>query len=180
MQLLLALSPLLCFFLAEYAAGMAAGLWAAAALATMLSIVALRSPVHQGRLLELTALILFGVLAACVGLFKLHWAMPGMRMVIESVLMLVMGGSIFLGQPFSLGYTATQLRPEQRLSPRFLRMNYLISAAWTVALLVLVSIDAVKYLHPQAQRIATVAGVCVLMAVSSFTVWYPRKRNRLR
>lgn len=66
-------------------------------------------------------------------------------------------------------------------SQEFVRINYVISAAWAVAFGVLVLADVVMAFMPELPRAGSVlATVVALAAAAWFTGWYPEQRRRVR
>jgi hypothetical protein len=63
---------------------------------------------------------------------------------------------------------------ERSDSPRFLRVNYVISAAWALAFAVLALADALMEYVPTVPRSAGIAlTIVAILAAMKFTRWYP-------
>jgi hypothetical protein len=182
-NLLLAFAPFIVFVVGERLFGMPAGLDGAALTAAALLV---RDLVTQGRspkLLGIGTLLLFGGLALLVPLVGGEWSIADLRLRVDAGLLLIVLLSMVLGRPFSMQYAREDLdHPvdrQHRDSPEFLRIHYVISAAWAAAFGVLVLGDAVMAFMPTAlpEAGSVLVPALALAAAAWFTVWYPEQRR---
>lgn len=96
-------------------------------------------------------------------------------------LVLIVLASLALRQPFSLQYARERVERSQWEHPDFLRINYVISAAWAIAFAVLVLADLVMATMPALPHAgAVVATVLALFAAAWFSDWYPQRQRLSR
>ncbi|TQK04856.1 hypothetical protein [Herbaspirillum sp. SJZ107] len=180
MNLLLAFAPFIVFVVAERLAGIAAGLGAAAAVSAYLLIRDLLTPGRGIKLLELGTFFLFGLLTLYALAMHPQWPIAAVRLRVDAGLMLIVLASMVLRQPFSLQYAREQVAREHWDSPAFLRVNYVISAAWAAAFGVLVLADLMMVYVPALPHAGSlVATVAALAAAAWFTGWYPAQRRHM-
>jgi hypothetical protein len=172
MNILLGLLPFLVFALLERAAGLSAGLSAAALTALALCLRDWTGPRQHCGLIELLSLLLFGTLAVYAGVYAPRWSVMGVRIAVDAVLLMVMLVSMLIGRPFTLGYTRPDADPALWLSPRFIRSHYVVSGMWTAALAVVVLVDALILVWPGTALAGAGAMVLALLAASRFTRRY--------
>jgi hypothetical protein len=142
---------------------------------TILAAVALvRDLVTPGRrikLLEIGTLLLFGALTVYALTNDVQWSIAAVRLRVDAGLMLMVLASIALPQPFTLQYAREAVGREHWHSPDFVHINYVISAARTVAFRVLVLADIVMAYVPALPHSTGV------IATVKFTSWYPEQRG---
>lgn len=81
-----------------------------------------------------------------------------------------------VGQPFTLQYARESVAPEYWDSPEFLRTNYVISAAWALAFVVLIAVDLVLLFTPAIpQHLGILATIAALVVAAKFTAAYPER-----
>lgn len=172
MNILIGLLPFFVFALVERLAGISAGLCAGALSALVLCARDWTGPRRHSGLIELVSLLLFGALAVYAGLYAPHWTVIGVRLVVDTALLLVMLSSMLIGRPFTLGYAKANGDPADWLSPRFIRSHYVVSGVWTAALGVVVLADAMILLWPRATLAGVAVIVAALLAAGRFTARY--------
>jgi hypothetical protein len=183
MNLLLAFAPFIVFVVLERLFGIPAGLDGAALTAAALLVRDLLVRGRSPKLLGTGTLLLFGGLALLVPLIGGDWSIADVRLRVDAGLLLIVLLSMVLGRPFSLQYAREDM--DQRVerqhgeSPDFLRIHYVISAAWAAAFGVLVLGDAVTAFMPGAlpQAGSVLVPALALLAAAWFTGWYPEQHR---
>ena len=117
---------------------------------------------------------LFGVLALYKGFIQPGLAYGAVLLAVDGGLLAIAIFSIVLHEPFTLQYAREQVAPEQWEAPAFLRANYVVTAVWTGALLVMTLADAAALLVPIVSVTdAAVAGLVALALALTFSLRYP-------
>jgi len=179
MNLLLAFAPFIVFVVAERLASILVGLAAGAVAAAALLMRDLITPGRSVKLLEVGTLLLFGGLTLLQLAMGEQWSIADVRLRVDAGLLLIVLLTMVLGRPFSLQYARERVAPEYWEQPDFLRVNYVISAAWALAFGVLVVADVVIDFVPGLPRTGgVVAIVAALWAAAWFTGWYPERHQR--
>jgi signal transduction histidine kinase len=174
MTLLLAFSPFAAFAIVERLFGVVDGLGAGAFVAAILLLRDAISAQRKVKLLEIGTTLLFAALAIYAVVFDVQWSVAAVRLRVDAGLAFVVLASIALRQPFTLQYARETLSRDRLDSPRFLRVNYVISAAWAVAFTVLALADALMEYVPAVPRSAGIAlTIVAIIAAMKFTRWYP-------
>jgi hypothetical protein len=88
-------------------------------------------------------------------------------------------GSLAIRKPFTLGIARTMAPREVWETPRFHRVNVVITAVWAAAFTVAASsLTLVLSLSPHATAVVVTVKVLAFMAPVAFTVWYPKRVQR--
>jgi hypothetical protein len=138
MGILQAFAPFIAFAIVDRVVGSVEGLLAAAAISLALLgrdwFTLGRSP----KALEIGTAVLFTALAlhACLG--RPTWSVIGVRLCVDAGLLLIVLGSMALRRPFTLQYARESVPEAAWGTPEFLRVNYVITAAWAAAFAVMV------------------------------------------
>ena len=175
MQVILGFAPFIAFALLTRVTGVAASLWAAAAIA------AARAARHYfaGRslkILEIGSAVLFGLAALSVSLTQSAWSLPIVRAIVDAGLLAIVLLSIAVRQPFTLQYAREQVPPEVQASPLFFKVNVAISAVWGLAFTVSLIADLAMEYAPGAPLWLDIAAiVAALVGAVRFTQWYPKR-----
>jgi len=179
MQMLLSFVPFIVFALLTPVSGIAPGLWAAAVVALALTA---RERVAGGgpiKILEAGTVLLFGSLALVTTLAQAQWSILGVRVAVDGGLFAIMVASIAVRRPFTLQYARQQVPAEAQNSPLFWHVNYAVTAAWAVAMAVVVAADlAMEYVAGLPLWVGTLVLLAALYAAFRFTQWYPAYRTR--
>lgn len=134
---------------------------------------------RQIKVLEAGTFLLFAGLCVYAVLCARHWSVMEVRLLVDIGLLTIVLVSMLIGQPFTLQYAREQVPREVWVKPAFVRGNYIISAAWAVALVVLVAADLLLVLVPTAPTwIAIAATLAAIGAAAKFTLWYPAQANK--
>ncbi len=117
---------------------------------------------------------LFGALALYKGFIQPGLAYGTVLVAVDGGLLAIVVLSLALHEPFTLQYAREQVAPEQWAAPSFLRANYVVSAVWTAALLIMTVADAAALLVPAVSLAdAAVAGLVALALALTFSLRYP-------
>jgi hypothetical protein len=176
MGMLLAFAPFIAFALVDRAVGATEGLVAGTAVSAAFLIRDWITPGRSPKLLEIGTALLFGTLAAYAILGGPTWSIVGVRLCVDLGLLLIVLASLALRRPFTLQYAREQVAPEFWNSQQFVRTNYVITAAWALAFVVMVLADLMLLTMPELPpRIAIITTVVALIAAIKFTGWYPER-----
>jgi hypothetical protein len=175
--MLLAFAPFIAFAAIDRLVGPMEGMFAGFAV----SVVLLIREWSQGRgakVLEIGTAVLFGALASYAWLANPAWSLWGVRLVVDSGLLLIVLVSIAIRQPFTLQYARERVPEDVQASAEFVRTNYVITAAWALAFAVMVAADLVlTYMPDLPQRFGIIPTVLALVGVFKFTAYYPERRG---
>ncbi len=177
MNILLAFSPFLAFVVIERLLGILPGLLAGAALSIALLVLDRVRGGGPPKLLEVGTAVLFVALAAWSWLHGgNHWSIGQVRLRVDLGLLFIVLLSIAVRRPFTLQYARQGVPAEVASSPRFLRVNDVISAVWAGAFALMVVADLLLVYAPELPvQLAIIVTVVALLVAVKFTGWYPRK-----
>jgi hypothetical protein len=179
MSLLLAFAPFVAFVIIERVFSVPLGLMAGALIALLMLLRDLAHPARRVKLLEIGTALLFSTLAAYAFFNDVQWSIAAVRLRVDGGLTLIVLISIALRQPFTLQYAREKVDPALWDSLRFLRVNYVISAAWALAFAVLTLADLLMAYVPQLPHSAgIILTVLAIVAALRFTSWYPAQAAR--
>jgi hypothetical protein len=178
MGMLLAFAPFIAFAGIDRLAGSVEGLLAGFAVSAVLLLRDRLSLNRSPKLLEIGTAVLFGVLALYTLFAHPAWSIMGVRLVVDAGLLLIVILSIVVGQPFTMQYAREQVPQALWTSREFIRTNYVVTAAWALAFVVLVAADVVLLTMPDLPpRFGIIATVLALVGAFKFTGWYPERRR---
>ena len=178
MGILLAFAPFIAFAVLDRffgaTTGLAAGALVSAALLARDWLAARRSP----KILEMGTFILFGVMALYAVLGGPQWSVIGVRLRVDAGLLLIVLVSMAVRQPFTLQYAREQVDRGLWSSPAFIKTNYVITAVWALAFLVMVLADLVMLYMPDVpMRVGIFVTIAALVGAVKFTGWYPEHQG---
>jgi hypothetical protein len=175
MNIVLSFIPFIAFALLSGPFGPVTALLVAA-LASALLLVRGRIAGESPKILELGSFVLFAGLAAWCWLGRADLSPVAVKLAVDVGLLAIVLISMAIGRPFTLQYAREQVPPEYWQSPRFLRVNQIITGVWALAFLAGVVMDLVTMFRPAVPTAVHVAVVVVsLLAAIKFTQWYPKK-----
>ena len=181
MGILLAFAPFIVFILADRLVGPTLGLCAGAVVSVGLLVRYWITPGRTPKILEIGTALLFGGLALYAVLGAPTWSVIGVRLCVDTGLLLIVLVSMAVGRPFTLQYAREQVTPEFWNRPEFIRANYIITAIWALAFLVTVIAElALLYVPSLPPLVGIVAIVLALVGAVKFTGWYPERVRRLQ
>ena len=129
-------------------------------------------------MLEIGTAILFGSLALYAVLDSPNWSIVGVRLRVDAGLLLIVLLSIAIRRPFTLQYAREQVDRGSWDTPEFVRTNYIITAAWAAAFVVMVIADLILLYAPDVPpRIGIIATILALVGAIKFTSWYPERQQ---
>jgi hypothetical protein len=176
MGILLAFAPFIGFALVDRLVGATPGLFTGAIVSAALLVRDWTTPGRAPKVLEIGTALLFGGLALYAVLGQPTWSVIGVRLCVDTGLLLLVLVSMAVGRPFTLQYAREQVAPEFWSSPEFVRTNYAITAVWALAFLVMVAAElALLYVPSLPRRVGVVAIVLALVGAVKFTGWYPER-----
>ncbi|MEV0387165.1 hypothetical protein [Nonomuraea sp. NPDC050643] len=84
-------------------------------------------------------------------------------------------GSLAIRRPFTLGIARTMAPERVRGTPRFHRVNVVITTVWAAAFTTAaLALTLVLYASPHATTLVIAIKVATFAAPAAFTAWYPR------
>lgn len=174
MGILLAFAPFIVFAIVDRLGGATEGLVAGAAISAVLLARDWMSPGRTPKVLEIGTAVLFVGLALYAVLGGPTGSIIGVRLAVDAGLLLIVLVSIAIRRPFTLQYARETVAREYWDQPAFVRTNYVITAAWTLAFVVLVIADLTLLYEPDVPpRVGIMATILALIAAFKFTGWYP-------
>jgi hypothetical protein len=172
MNLVIGFAPFILFtLLSRLSADLA--LWVAFAAAF---VVTIRDFVESPslRLLDAGSFVLFAILALGRGFLDPNLSLAAARFIAEIALALLLGLSLAMKRPFSIDYARLDPREAGWPPHLFLKVNYLVSGAWTAAFLAMAAADGAVAFDPRLPLYASIAvSVLALGLAITFTLRYP-------
>jgi hypothetical protein len=122
------------------------------------------------------------VLFAGIGLYLVlcdpTFSALGVKLSVDIGIFVISLGSLLVRRPFTLQYAIESVPVETAAMPGFLTANYIITAAWTVAALLMMVANIVLLYFP---GLPVWLGLAVAFAARNsaiyFTKWYPEYRQ---
>jgi len=173
MAIFLILAPYGAFSFLMLATSATVSLFAAAG--TCLVVIAIDAV--RGRSIKILG-VGSAVLFAGLGLYLLvwhpTWSNSAVRLAVDAGVLTISLGSMLLRRPFTLQYAIEAVPAETAAIPGFLRANYIITGAWTVAtLLMLASNVAMLYVPGLPFWTGLAIAFAARYSALYFTRWYP-------
>jgi hypothetical protein len=169
MKILLGFTPFVAFMIAARFFDVTSGLIAGAIVAAALVLRNLRAP----KILELGTLVVFVVILVYAVATHATLSVIALRLCVDIGLFCVVLVSMLVRRPFTLQYAREQVPMEYWDSPQFLRINYMITAAWAAAFGVMVLAEAALLAIPALPpAIGFGAIIAALLGAAVFTRVY--------
>jgi len=130
MGILLAFAPFIAFAVVDRLVGPTQGLFAGVIVSVTLLARDWVTPGRTPKILEIGTALLFAGLAVYAVVGQPTWSVIGVRLCVDTGLLLIVLVSMAVGRPFTLQYAREQVAPEFWSSPEFARTNYVITAMW--------------------------------------------------
>jgi hypothetical protein len=148
---------------------------AAVALATVvLDVVRGRSI----KLLPAASAVVFAGTAVYLNVFDPALGSSKAKLAVDAGIFAISLGSMLFRFPFTLQYALEAVPAETAAMPGFLRANYIITSAWTLAaLLMMLSNMAVLYVPGLPIWLSLVVAFAARNSAVAFTKWYPQYRK---
>jgi hypothetical protein len=176
MGILLAFAPFIVFAIIDRLTGSMAGLTAGAVVSAALLLRDWLTPGRTPKVLEIGTTLLFAGLALYTFLAAPAWSIMGVRLRVDTGLLLIVLVSLAIGRPFTLQYAREQVAPEIRDRPEFFRTNFLITTVWALAFAAMVIADLILVYMPNTPpRIGIIITILALVGAYKFTAWYPKQ-----
>jgi hypothetical protein len=175
MTLILGFAPFILFaLLSRLSADLA--LWTAFAAAF---VVTIRDFVERPtlRLLDGTSLALFGLMALARGFITPDLSLAAVRAIVDAVLLVATTVSLLRRRPFSQQYASGETGGRVWPLPLFLRVNYIISAAWAGAFGAMTLADTAVTLSPVPLDVGVAVNIIALACAITLTLRYPARQS---
>jgi hypothetical protein len=144
-----------------------------------LAVIAL--DVWRGRSVKLLgagSAIVFAGLGAYLTLLDPSLSRSAVRFFVDAGIFAISAGSMLIRYPFTLQYAIEAVPAETAGMPGFLRANYIITAAWTAAaLLMMLANMAVLYVPGLPIWLSLAIAFAARNSAVYFTKWYPQYRR---
>ena len=105
-------------------------------------------------------------------------SVSGIKLAVDAGLFMVTLGSILVGKPFTLQYALEVVDAETAKLPGFIKANYLITAVWTLSMVLMMAGNAALIYVP---GLPLWSGLLIAFAARNsavyFTKWYPEYRK---
>lgn len=130
------------------------------------------------KLLPSASAVVFAGVAVYLNLVDPGFVGSKAKLAVDTGIFVVSLGSMLIRHPFTLQYALESVPPETAAMPGFLRANYIITSAWTLAaLLMMVSNMAVLYVPGLPIWLSLAVAVAARNSAVVFTKWYPQYRR---
>ena len=177
MTIFLILAPYGAFALLMLVSSTAVSLFAGASIC--LAVIAY--DMARGRSLKILgagSVVVFAAVGSYVTLIDPQLSVSGVKFAVDAGIFLVTLGSIVAGKPFTLQYALEVVDAETTKLPGFIKANYIITWAWTGAMLLMMAGNAALIYVP---GLPLWSGLLVAFAARNsaayFTKWYPEYRR---
>jgi hypothetical protein len=177
MTIFLILAPFGAFGLLMLVTSAAISLFATAALC--LAIIA-HDVIRGGsiKMFMAGAVIVFGALGCYVTLIDGNWSGVAVRLAVDGGFLAIALLSIAIRLPFTLQYARESVDHATTLLPGFMRANYIITWAWTGAIVLMMIADIMMiYLPSLPLWIGLGVAFAARNSAVYFTKWYPQYRR---
>ena len=118
--------------------------------------------------------MLFAGLGFYITLVDAGWSTSAVKLAVDIGVLAISLLSILIGRPFTLQYAREIVDAKTLALPNFLQVNYILSAAWTLAFLLMVMANLLLIYLP---GLPLWLGIVIVFAARNtalyFTRWYP-------
>jgi hypothetical protein len=174
MNILLAFAPFVVFAVLSHVVGPAGGLLAG----TLTSVVLIARDWMRSaslKILEVGTFLLFAALTIYTLTAHRDLSIIEVRLWVDLGLLTIVLLSMAIRRPFTIQYAKDEVPAEYWNSPRFIRTNYVITAAWAVAFAVMVIAEAaLLYVPGMPHGLGVAAIVLALVGAVKFTGSYTK------
>ena len=174
MTIFLILAPYGAFATLMLVTSAAVSLFASAAICLM--VIAYDS--LRGRSIKVLgagSVILFAALGSYITLIDSNWSTPAVKLTVDAGVFAISLTSLAIRWPFTLQYAREMVDTETAKLPGFMKSNYIITWAWTLALLLMVMANVLLIYVP---GLPLWSGLAIAFAARNtavyFTRWYPQ------
>jgi hypothetical protein len=177
MTIFVILAPYGAFAVLMLACSATVSLFAAAALCLMV-IAYDRLRGRAIKMLGAGSAILFTALACYLMLTDSVWSSSAVKLTVDAGVLAITLVSLAIGKPFTMQYAREVVDAEAARLPGFLTANYVITSAWALAFLMMVTANALLIYLP---GLPLWTGLAIAFAARNtalyFTRWYPEYRK---
>jgi hypothetical protein len=177
MMLFLILAPYAVFAILMLLISAAASLFAAAAVC----LVVIAHDVWRGRSVKMLgagSAIVFAALGGYLTLVNSAWSSSEVKFTVDAGMLAISLASILIRRPFTLQYARQMVDAETAQLPEFLRANYVITWAWSLAFVLMVVANGLLIYLPS---LPLWSGLAIAFATRNsalyFTKWYPKHQR---
>ena len=177
MTIFLSLAPYGAFALLMLVSSATASLFAAAAMCLMV----IAYDMLRGRSIKMLgagSAILFMALGCTLALAEPPWSSSAVKLAVDAGMLAITLASLAIGKPFTLQYAREVVDAETAQLPGFLIANYVITSAWALAFLMMMTANALVIYLP---GVPLWSGLAIAFASRNtaiyFTKWYPKYRK---
>ena len=177
MTIFLILAPYGAFTLLMLVTSAAVSLFAAAAIC--LAVIAYDMARGRSRkILGVGSVIVFTAVGGYVTEIEPDLSVSGVKFAVDTGIFVVTLGSILIRKPFTLQYALEVADTETAKLPGFIRANYLITAVWSLSMLLMMAGNVALIYVP---GLPLWSGLLIAFAARNsavyFTKWYPEYRK---
>ena len=151
------------------------------ATAAAISLATVTLDVVRGRsikLLPAASAVVFAGVAVYLNVFDAALSSSKVKLAVDAGIFAISLGSMLIRFPFTLQYALESVPAETAAMPGFLRANYIITSAWTLAaLLMMLGNMAVLYVPGLPIWLSLVVAFAARNSAVIFTKWYPEYRK---
>ncbi len=130
------------------------------------------------KVLGVGSAIVFAALGGYITLVDSSLSSSAVKLTVDAGMLAISLGSLALRTPFTLQYAREMVDAETALLPEFLKANYVITWAWTLAFVLMVMANVLMIYVP---GLPLWAGMAIAFAARNsalyFTKWYPDYRR---
>ncbi len=122
--------------------------------------------------------VLFAALGLYLTLIDPTLGNSAVKLSVDSGIFAISLTSMLIGRPFTLQYAREAVAAETAAMPGFMRANYIITAAWTAAALVMMAANlATLYVPGPPLWLGLAIAFAARNSAVYFTKWYPQYRK---
>ncbi|MGH6713719.1 MAG: hypothetical protein ACREEK_32800 [Bradyrhizobium sp.] len=130
------------------------------------------------KILGVGSVIVFSAVGGYVTEIDPDLSVSAVKFAVDTGIFVVTLGSILIGKPFTLQYALEVVDAETAKLPGFIKANYLITAVWTVSMLLMMAGNVALIYVP---GLPLWSGLLIAFAARNsavyFTKWYPEYRK---
>jgi hypothetical protein len=149
--------------------------------ASAICLAAIAIDVARGRSVKILAggsAILFAGIGAYLTLLNPAPGALAVKVSVDAGIFMISLGSMLVRRPFTLQYALEEVPAETAAMPGFLRANYIITAAWTAAALLMMASNVVLLYVPGLPIWSSLAvAIAARNSAIYFTKWYREYRR---
>ena len=151
----------------------------AAATVSLAVIVSDRIRGRTLKMLPVGSAALFAGLGCYIALVDNSWSGHTVRIIIDGGLLVIALASLAIRLPFTMQYAREQVDADIAQTPGFLRTNYILTLAWTLAFVVMLIADILAIYAP---NVPLWVGLAIAFSARNsavyFTKWYAQYRRK--